>query len=548
MNAAMRFTNALDADRCGDRAHPGSLPHRLVRAAAVALPVAGAVLCVLDEQGLRIPLADSGEIAATVERLEFTTGCGPSLAAVQTGLPVFGTESVLAQRWPILHDLLATGTEVRSTLALPLPGWLRGLGSMDLYFRDPAGPMAIDVVEARALCALVAAHLEAAERSAATPAGGPAWLDTSAARRRGRLWTAVGMVIAGLQVSAEDALALLRGHAYATDRTVDDLALDLLDRRTAPDELRGHTPPIGPTARAEESDAHPGRFPNRPSTPRQQSWEEHVVGSASRDAATWDGHVLLLHSTEQERREELTAWMRRGLELGEKIIYTEPADGPDQPLRAVLEAGGVDVATAIRDGQLVVVPPGLSHPPAGRHGLVERALAEGFPGVRVSAGEGAAPVVLPPAAYRESERRMDELIRTKPVSAMCQHARSTTTAAWLGDLVAAHLTGVHESTLATGGSSDGLTLRGEIDTANADVFDAVLAAANHATTRALRLDLADVTYLDAGTGRRLDDATRPLRAAGGQVQLVAPQPQVERTLRCLDLDDLPGMQLVGDEP
>ena len=76
------------------------------------------------------------------------------------------------------------------------------------------------------------------------------------------------------------------------------------------------------------------------------------------------------------------------------------------------------------------------------------------------------------------------------------------------------------------------------------MFAALLAAADRAASRELSLDLSGVTYLDAGAGRRLNDATRRFRAAGGQVVLVAPQPPVERTLTLLDLGDLPGMQLV----
>jgi hypothetical protein len=37
----------------------------------------------------------------------------------------------------------------------------------------------------------------------------------------------------------------------------------------------------------------------------------------------WDGHLLLLHHSEQERSAKLAAWVRRGLENDEKVIYTE---------------------------------------------------------------------------------------------------------------------------------------------------------------------------------------------------------------------------------
>ena len=48
----------------------------------------------------------------------------------------------------------------------------------------------------------------------------------------------MGLVMAALHVPFPDALGLLRAHAYATDRTADDLAADLVARRIDPEELR----------------------------------------------------------------------------------------------------------------------------------------------------------------------------------------------------------------------------------------------------------------------------------------------------------------------
>jgi hypothetical protein len=39
-------------------------------------------------------------------------------------------------------------------------------------------------------------------------------------------------------MSTLDALAVLRGHAYATNRTVDDIAHDIVHRRIAATDLR----------------------------------------------------------------------------------------------------------------------------------------------------------------------------------------------------------------------------------------------------------------------------------------------------------------------
>jgi anti-anti-sigma regulatory factor len=272
------------------------------------------------------------------------------------------------------------------------------------------------------------------------------------------------------------------------------------------------------------------------------------VGDVREDPGTeWDGHVLLLHRTEGERLAGLTAWVRRGLELGEKIIYTELTLMPEDALVPVLEAWGVDVAAAVRDGQLVVLPPEEFYPPEGQRVVVERALAEGFPSVRISAEVRAALSVLSPSAVHGVEQRLDALVGELPMSAMCQYSEAATTGTWLDDAVATHLSGVHQSTFSTSRDLDGLALHGEVDATNTDVFTAVLSAASCHRSRVLWVDLGEVSYVDAGSCWRLDDATRSYRSSGGHVLLVALQPPVELTMRMLEVDELPGMHLVGAE-
>jgi hypothetical protein len=235
LDIAIRFAEALDAP-AGD---PDLLAVRLAHAAAAVLPVDGIGLSVHGERELRTPLAASSEVAATAERLQFTAGSGPCLLCAESGLPVFAGEDLLARRWPVFHDLLVTHTPLRSVLALSLPGRLKGVGAMDLYLADPDGPTAVDVFEARCVAELVADQLDgAADWSVWTPTEAPSWSDTPDARRRGRLWMAVGMLMLALEVPAHDALALLRGYAYAADRTADDVADDLVERRLEPEHLR----------------------------------------------------------------------------------------------------------------------------------------------------------------------------------------------------------------------------------------------------------------------------------------------------------------------
>ncbi|MGY1636227.1 MEDS domain-containing protein [Geodermatophilus sp. SYSU D00742] len=261
--------------------------------------------------------------------------------------------------------------------------------------------------------------------------------------------------------------------------------------------------------------------------------------------AEWDGHVLLLHGTEDERRAGLTAWVRRGLDLGEKVVYGEVPSRVEDSLVAVLEARGLDAAAAVREGRLAVLPLEDLHPPDSEAVVVDAALAEGFAAVRMAAEAGAALSSSSLRARRGFEQRVDALTRTRPVSALCQYAQATTTGARLDDAVAVHLTGVRQATLSTGPDEHGLVLRGEIDPTNTDVFTAVLAAASRRPSRLLRVDLAEVGYIDAGSCWRLDDATRRFRSGGGEVLLVAPQPDVARTMSLLEVDELPGVRMVG---
>jgi hypothetical protein len=241
VDIATRFTEVLDtdADIPDTGEDPDLLPVRLARAGAVALGVEGVGLSLHGEPGLRTPLAASSEVASTAERLQFTAGSGPCLLAAESGFPVFGSEVVLARRWPVFHDLLVTHTPLRSVIALSLSGRLKGIGGMDVYLAEPDGVAAVDFAEARCVAQLVSDHLElAADWSVWTPTELPAWSDTPDARRRGRLWMAVGMLTLALEAPAQDALAVLRGYAYAAGRTVDDVAGDLVDRRLEPERLR----------------------------------------------------------------------------------------------------------------------------------------------------------------------------------------------------------------------------------------------------------------------------------------------------------------------
>jgi hypothetical protein len=208
---------------------PELLPVRLARACAHMLPVDGAGISLVDGAQQRVPLGASSDSAADAERLQFTVGAGPCMAAQNTRMPVFAVEEELRRRWPVFTDLLVGGTPYRAVVALPLQPALAGAGAIDLYFETSAGVPGLDVFEALAVGELVTSSLsEAAVWSTWSPAEGPAWLHGPVPQRRAAVWEAMGKVSVDLDIDTPAALDLLRMHAFGSRRSVDDVAADIL--------------------------------------------------------------------------------------------------------------------------------------------------------------------------------------------------------------------------------------------------------------------------------------------------------------------------------
>ncbi|MGK5110953.1 MULTISPECIES: GAF domain-containing protein [unclassified Geodermatophilus] len=239
MSIAARFTAALDLEDDPDLAAPELLPVRLSRACARMLGVDGAGLSVHDAAGRRIPLGASSAEAAVAERLQFTAGSGPCETAQEHREPVFAALSDLRRRWPTFAELLVERTGYRAVVALPLGETLAGKGALDLFFTDEATVTDLDVFEAMVVGDLVTAALgDAAVWSSWSPQGGPAWLHGPTAQRRALVWEAMGHTSMARDVDAPTALDLLRAAAWSSDRSVDELAEDVVHGRVDPAHLR----------------------------------------------------------------------------------------------------------------------------------------------------------------------------------------------------------------------------------------------------------------------------------------------------------------------
>ena len=238
MTLTQRFADALAAETAAGGDAPELLPVRLSRAGARVLPVAGLGISVQSGELGRCPLGSSDPESDLAERLQFTAGDGPCLAAVESGRPVFAVPQDLARRWPDYAGQLTTRTSFRGVVALPFRRALAGVGALDLFLTDPADVPRLDVFDAFTVADLITTALsEAVVWTTWSEASGPDWLRSPPAVRRSGVWEALGRLSLALATDVPGALAALRGHAMAAGRTVDDVAGDLLTGQLTPADV-----------------------------------------------------------------------------------------------------------------------------------------------------------------------------------------------------------------------------------------------------------------------------------------------------------------------
>lgn len=232
----LAIARAAEEDGDGD---DKALATRICRACTDGLDVDGAAMSVLTATDARLTLAATDPTAQVLEDLQFSLNEGACIEAAETGAPVLVVdvhEATQTARWPLFAAAVRERTPVRGLFALPLRWGGINLGVLDLYRRVPgtlAGPDLADAVDAADTAALMFLGRR-------TDPGGAAdgWID-AAVGSRAEVYQATGMVLVQLGVSAPEALARLRGYAFAHDQLLIDVAKDVVaGRLTFGEEMR----------------------------------------------------------------------------------------------------------------------------------------------------------------------------------------------------------------------------------------------------------------------------------------------------------------------
>jgi len=204
------------------QAQPG-----FMAAVAETLGASGAALTLFGPDGTETPAAASDQATRTAQYLEYTLGQGPAHAAVQLRRPVTAAGGQMQEAWPIYGPAVVQ-LGISAVAAVPVETISATLAALTVF--DPPMTPGPDLdsyrVVADTLVAMLAVDLGSADTEELL--GWPPMLNRSGQ------WAVVnqaaGMVSVQCDCAAADALALIRAHAFAEDRPIEQVAADIVDR------------------------------------------------------------------------------------------------------------------------------------------------------------------------------------------------------------------------------------------------------------------------------------------------------------------------------
>lgn len=233
MVAVLALLNGAEGDGLSAELLPAAAA--AAAAAAVALGVDGVSAGVgVGPQGVVVAWGREA-VAVALDDLQFTIGQGPGLEAAVAGEPVLVADlREHAARWPGFVPG-ALELEVRAVFAFPLRIGAISVGVLTAHRAVPGPLVGGQVADALALAEAVGVLLlhwapadggDGASREGGRRAG---WAQP--VTHRAQVHQATGMISVQLDVSLAEALVRLRAHAYAQDRSVAEVAADVVARR-----------------------------------------------------------------------------------------------------------------------------------------------------------------------------------------------------------------------------------------------------------------------------------------------------------------------------
>ncbi len=208
----------------------GFTTERLCQVCADVTGATGAGIMLMAGDIPRGSVCTTDTVSDVIEQLQYDLGEGPCVDAYNQDRPVFEPDlaNPATPRW-----LAFTGPAVdagaRAVFGFPLQVGAVRLGALNLY-NDRAGPLTGDQQTDALVMADVAAQAILLLQAEAPPEAVAVELETNA-NFQYVVHQATGMVAAQLEVTVSQALIRLRGHAFGNNRSLTDVARDVVERR-----------------------------------------------------------------------------------------------------------------------------------------------------------------------------------------------------------------------------------------------------------------------------------------------------------------------------
>ena len=203
---------------------------RLCQIAAEATGVTGAGIMLMSDETPRGSVCTTDSVSAVIEQMQYDIGEGPCVDAFNEDRPVFEPDlaSPAVPRWmAFTGPVVAAGA--RAVFGFPLQVGAVRLGALNLY-NDRPGHLTDEQHADALVMAGVAAQALLLLQSDASPDDVAVELERNADFKY-VVHQATGMVAAQLDVTVSQAFVRLRAHAFGNDRTLTDVAMDVVDRR-----------------------------------------------------------------------------------------------------------------------------------------------------------------------------------------------------------------------------------------------------------------------------------------------------------------------------
>jgi ANTAR domain-containing protein/GAF domain-containing protein len=202
-----------------------SVSSRLCEAGRQMLDADGAAMTLMTSSESLVVVAATNDLAAQLEDLQEVVGEGPSKDAFRDNAVQFVDFATPEEdRWSLMHEhgggLGFTGTMI----ALPLRPRGEVIGTLTAH-RESGAVVSDPATSDFLAVAIGTAVLQDPGLGTAEEAHTDPWA------ARAQIHQATGMIISQLGVRAEDALALLRGQAFANNTTLLEVARQIVERR-----------------------------------------------------------------------------------------------------------------------------------------------------------------------------------------------------------------------------------------------------------------------------------------------------------------------------